>query len=185
MKIYTKTGDAGETALFGAGRVPKDHHRIEAVGEVDELNAQLGMVRTQLDEGADPIEIDSLLGHVQNELFDLGAELASPEPKGMQLIGSAQIETLEHAIDRWDATLPPLKTFILPGGTVAAASLHVARSVCRRAERRLTTLSRTEVLRPEALIYLNRLGDLLFVLARVANQLVGQKDIAWKKLGEE
>src|SRR4051812_12281799 len=173
MKIYTKTGDDGETGLFGGPRVGKDHPRIEAYGTVDELNAVLGLVRT----ASPPAEIDSLLARVQNELFDLGAELATPDPKsrGTNLIDSERIQALEAAIDQFEIGLEPLKTFILPGGTSAAAWLHLARTVCRRAERLVVALSRDshENVSNATVIYLNRLSDLLFVLARAANHLAG------------
>lgn len=184
MKIYTKTGDQGSTSLFGGERVEKDHQRLQTVGEVDELNAELGAARSALDAAAESTdEIDRLLAQIQNQLFDLGAELATPQPadQGTQLLGEAEVAALEAAIDRWDALLPPLKQFVLPGGTVAAARLHVARCVCRRAERSLVTLGRNEAVRPEITVYLNRLGDLLFVLARTANHLAGRGDVPWQK----
>jgi cob(I)alamin adenosyltransferase len=178
MKIYTKTGDRGETGLFGGPRVRKDHPRIEAYGTVDELNAVLGKVRS----GALPTDIDTLLAIIQNELFDLGAELATPDPAkhGTNLLGSVQIAALESAIDRYEATLEPLKQFILPGGASEAADLHLARTVCRRAERHLISLGASEPISGDLVIYLNRLSDLLFVLARVANHLAGQKDVPWQ-----
>ena len=164
MKIYTKTGDAGQTGLFGGPRVAKDDPRIEAYGAVDELNAALGLARAE----SLPPEIDTLLARIQNELFDLGAELATPNPAahGMAVLGPAHCEALEQAIDRHEAGLPPLKEFILPGGSRGAAALHLARTICRRAERRLVTLanSSAEPVSANLVIYLNRLGDLLFVL---------------------
>lgn len=184
MKIYTKTGDQGQTSLYGGGRVDKDHLRIETFGTIDELNADLGVVRAELSRLGEPYQpIDELLSHVQNQLFDLGAELASPTAaaKGTELLATAAIVALEQAIDRWEAQLPPLKQFVLPGGTEAAARLHVARCVCRRSERALVTLMRSESVRPEVVVYLNRLSDLLFVLARAANHLVGAPDVPWKK----
>ena len=179
MKIYTKTGDQGETGLFGGPRVRKDHLRIEAYGAVDELNAVLGVVRSE----SPPAEIDELLAKIQNTLFDLGAELASPDPAkmGVAMIGPARAEALERAIDRYEANLPPLKTFILPGGCRAAAGMHLARTVCRRAERRLISLAAAETISGEVVVYLNRLSDLLFVLARELNRLSGQGDVAWQK----
>ncbi len=180
MKIYTKTGDAGETGLFGGPRVRKDCARIEAYGTVDELNAVLGAARCE------PLaaEFDALLARIQNELFDVGAELATPEPesKSVSTIGAPHIATLETAIDQWEEVLAPLKQFILPGGTRAAAQLHVARTVCRRAERRVITLAANEPVSSSLIIYLNRLSDLLFVLARAANHLDGRPDVAWQKL---
>ncbi|MCO6045707.1 cob(I)yrinic acid a,c-diamide adenosyltransferase [Aeoliella sp. ICT_H6.2] len=186
MKIYTKTGDQGETSLYGGQRVGKDHLRIDTFGTVDELNATLGMARAEvarLPEAFAPI--GQVLGHAQNHLFDLGAELATPEAakKGTELLGPAATATLESAIDHWDSQLPPLTQFILPGGSELAARLHVSRCVCRRAERVLVTLMRAETLRPEPAVYLNRLGDLLFVLARAANHLSKVPDVAWKKSG--
>jgi cob(I)alamin adenosyltransferase len=181
MKIYTKTGDDGETGLFGGPRVAKDDRRIEAFGAVDELNAWIGLVRAEHPTAA----IESVLARIQHELFSVGAELATPDPDAFQLrqIGEKQIAALEAAIDRHEALLAPLKQFILPGGTKAASQLHVARSVCRRAERRLITLAKAE---PNCsfqtlIIYLNRLSDLLFVLARAANALAGCPDVPWQK----
>lgn len=179
MKIYTKTGDQGETGLFGGPRVRKDNPRIEAYGAVDELNAVLGVVRSE----PLPVEIDELLAKIQNSLFDLGAELASPDPTrmGVATIGPAHAESLERAIDRYEANLPPLKAFILPGGCRAAAAMHLARTVCRRAERRLISLSAVETISETLIVYLNRLSDLLFVLARELNRLEGQGDVTWRK----
>lgn len=178
-RIYTRGGDAGETGLIGGHRVPKDHPRVEAYGAVDELNAHLGAARPQVD---DP-ELGALLDRIQHRLFDLGAELASPAAASGKTgaAGSGEIQALEDAIDRYQETLPPLREFILPGGTPLAASLHVARTVARRAERRVVTLARGEPVRPEVLRYLNRLSDLLFVLARAANHRAGRPDVAWKK----
>ncbi|MBW3598951.1 MAG: cob(I)yrinic acid a,c-diamide adenosyltransferase [Planctomycetes bacterium] len=181
MKIYTKTGDGGDTGLFAGPRVRKDHPRIEAYGTADELNSVLGVVRA----GDPPQQLDDVLSSVQHELFALGAELATPEPQehGMELLGSAHIERLERTIDKFEADLPPLRQFILPGGVRAAAELHFARTVCRRAERCLVTLadSPEEHVRREAIVYLNRLSDLLFVLARWANRDAGREDIPWRK----
>ncbi|HEY4310382.1 MAG TPA: cob(I)yrinic acid a,c-diamide adenosyltransferase [Pirellulales bacterium] len=179
MKIYTKTGDAGETGLFGGPRVPKDAPRIEAYGTVDELNALLGLVRC---ETLAP-DIDALLARIQNELFDVGAELATPNPqaKNTATLGPKNIAALEEAIDQHEAHLAPLRQFILPGGTRPAALMHLARTVCRRAERRLVTLATTETISPTLVIYLNRLSDLLFVLARSTNQSQGCNDVPWQK----
>jgi cob(I)alamin adenosyltransferase len=181
MKIYTKTGDAGQTGLFGGPRVAKDDPRIEAYGAVDELNAALGLARAEML----PTEIDTMLACVQNELFDLGAELATPDPAahGMAVLGPPHFAALERAIDRHEAVLPPLREFILPGGCRGAAALHLARTICRRAERRLVTLvhASAEPISPNLVIYLNRLGDLLFVLARAANAAAGLPDVPWRK----
>jgi cob(I)alamin adenosyltransferase len=181
MKIYTKTGDKGETGLFGGGRVSKDHPRVEAYGDVDELNAALGMARS-----VEPMpRIDEVLVPAQRDLFSIGALLATPNPdKVRQQLEKARIDAdriaqLERAIDDGEAELEPLKSFILPGGTPKAAALHVARTVCRRAERRVIAL-RKEVDIPEIVIqYLNRLSDLLFVLARVANRRAGAGEVTW------
>jgi cob(I)alamin adenosyltransferase len=181
MKIYTKTGDDGETGLFAGPRVQKDDLRIEAYGAVDELNSVLGMARAE----QPPVDIDQLLASIQNELFAVGAELATPDPAkhGTDLIGDAHIAALEAAIDRYETGLEPLKQFILPGGTKAAAALHLARSVCRRAERRVVTLfDEPDAHVSERMIrYLNRLSDLLFVLSRAANSAAGCADVAWQK----
>lgn len=184
MKIYTKTGDQGKTSLYGGQRVDKDHLRIATFGDVDELNAQLGVVRAEIaGQSGGLAEIDELLGQVQNHLFDLGAELATPEPaaKGTQLLGEKAIAGLETAIDRWEDQLSPLKQFILPGGAKPAAQLHVARCVCRRSERTLVTLLREAPVRPAVVVYLNRLSDLLFVLARAVNHLSQIDDVPWRK----
>ena len=184
MKIYTRTGDAGETGLLGGGRVPKDHPRILAVGTIDELNAAIGVARCHFGTGQEPVaEIDGLLEDIQHQLFDCGAELGTPlgTRRDAPLITAATIKQLEQAIDRFEATLPPLRGFILPGGCPAAAQLHVARCVCRRAERLLVSFGRTETLRVELMQYLNRLSDLLFVLARAANQAAEVGDIPWRK----
>src|SRR5437870_3187340 len=158
MKIYTKTGDAGETGLFAGGRVRKDDVRIEAYGTVDELNAILGLARCEPLPG----EVEQTLEQVQSELFSVGAELATPEPEkhGTALVGDEQIDLLERAIDKLEAGLPPLRNFILPAGSRGAALLHVARGVCRRAERRVVTLihSGATAVSPRIIRYLNRLG---------------------------
>jgi cob(I)alamin adenosyltransferase len=189
MKIYTKTGDHGDTGLFGGLRVSKDDPRIEAYGTVDELNSVLGLVRAERPSA----DVDSLLARVQCDLFSLGAELATPDPAahGTALVGPAQSALLEQAIDRYEAGLEPLRQFILPGGTRVGALLHVARTICRRAERRLVSLmaepTREEPGRAEPsvsgelVIYLNRLSDLLFVLARETNRSAGVADVLWQK----
>lgn len=178
-RIYTKTGDEGKTGLGDGHRVWKDDSRVIAYGEVDELNSMLGLLLAQ--------EVNvperELIHSIQNDLFDLGADLCVPvkpeEKSGDSLrIQPAQVDRLERAIDRLNDLLEPLKSFILPGGTLAAALLHQARVVCRRAERSLVTLMQKETINPQSLIYLNRLSDLLFVLARVANDQ-GKKDVLW------
>ena len=180
VKIYTRTGDEGETGLFAGQRVPKDDARIEAYGTVDELNSVLGMVRNEsLDE-----ELDQLILNLQKQLFTIGAELATPEPQmvGLATIGDQDVVALEKEIDRYDGELPPLKAFIIPGGTHAARVMHLARAICRRAERRVVTLTgiagKTAV-SPTIVRYLNRLSDLLFVLARVVNHRDGVTDVQW------
>ncbi|MCA9189385.1 MAG: cob(I)yrinic acid a,c-diamide adenosyltransferase [Pirellulaceae bacterium] len=187
MKIYTKTGDSGTTGLFAGARVAKDDTRIECYGTVDELNAQLGWARalatTCPETAAKVAELDAILETTQGDLFAMGAELATPDPaeRGMTWIGEAEIQRLEQWIDTLDAELPALTHFILPAGTTLATSIHVSRGVCRRAERRLVTLMAcsTMSVREELLVYLNRLGDLLFVLARVANARAGQTECPW------
>jgi len=191
MKIYTKTGDEGETGLFGGGRVSKDHVRIDAYGTLDELNAAIGVARSEVTRADWPDAalreaMDRLLGEAQNHLFDLGAELATPdlEGKSITLLACPHVEALEAAIDEHDARLPPLKQFVLPAGSATAAQLHLARCVCRRAERRMVTLAATEPIRELPVRYVNRLSDLLFVLARRANQAAGLGDTPWHKPDE-
>ena len=176
MKIYTKTGDAGETGLFGGPRVRKDHARIEAFGTVDELNSHLGVVRTLVGAAG----FDPLLRRVQCELFELGAQLATPAA-GTERITAGHVAALEKEIDAHEATLEPLACFILPTGTPLAAAFHVARTVCRRAERWVVKLAaQPETTIPaNAIEYLNRLGDLLFVMARAANRRGGVADDPW------
>lgn len=184
MKIYTRTGDQGETALFGGQRVSKDHDRIEAYGTVDELNAVLGVVRAELlNAGWDTAQLDKLLGDIQHQLFDLGAELAAPSPEeqGTNLLADRHIELLEQQIDQHEAVLEPLRQFILPGGSKVAAHLHVARCVCRRAERLIVALGHHEAVRETPVQYVNRLADLLFVLARASNHFDGVGDVPWDK----
>jgi cob(I)alamin adenosyltransferase len=183
MKIYTKTGDAGETGLFGGPRVRKDDPRIEAYGTVDELNAFLGLVRCEA--ASLPAEIAATIERVQHELFAIGAELASSDPArhGLALIRQPHVEALEGEIDALEARLPTLKEFILPGGSRGAALLHVARAVCRRAERQVVALAagRSAAFSPQIVTYLNRLSDYLFVAARAANRSAGQAEIPWSK----
>lgn len=181
MKIYTRTGDRGDTGLFGGGRVPKDDPRVDAYGDIDELNAHLGVARA-----AEVMpRIDEVLVPVQRDLFALGALLATPDHAKMReqlskaRIDDDRIAQLEQAIDDAEEELEPLRAFIIPGGTTKSAALHVARTVCRRAERRVITLSRTTELPPLVVIYLNRLSDLLFVLARVANHRAGAGEVSW------
>ena len=181
VKIYTKTGDAGDTGLFGGGRVPKDDPRVEAYGDVDELNAVLGMARA--------IElmprIDEVLVALQRDLFAIGALLATPDREKMaQHLEKARIDDhriaeLEQAIDDAESELEPLRAFILPGGTPKAAALHVARTVCRRAERHVVRLQHDVELPALVVIYMNRLSDLLFTLARLANKRAGAGEVTW------
>lgn len=179
MKIYTKTGDDGTTGLFGGARVKKASARVDAYGTIDETNAAIGVARaTRLDA-----ETDAVLGKVQVDLFTLGAELACVPGKEaslkMDLIGASDIERLEHAIDASEETLAPLKYFVLPGGSAQSAALHVARCVCRRAERAVLALDDAPA-RSDVVVYLNRLSDLLFSLSRRANAVVKVDDVPWK-----
>lgn len=175
-KIYTRTGDEGETGLFGGGRVPKDHARVEACGSLDEVNGALGLLTSYLTP-----DLAGVVQEIQHTLFNIGADLASPGPgaDGVPSVNAGDVALLEHLIDGWEAELEPLRSFILPGGSRAAAVCHMARSVVRRAERRTVTLARTEPVNPEILRYLNRLSDCLFVLARVLNRRAGIGDIQW------
>jgi cob(I)alamin adenosyltransferase len=181
MKIYTKTGDSGSTGLFGGGRVPKSHPRVDAYGEVDELNSVIGLAIA-----IEPLErLDRVLAPIQHDLFAIGALLATPDREKMERhlekakIDDARITELERAIDAGDEELEPLKAFIMPGGTPKAAALHVARTVCRRAERRVVDLAGDEAIPAIVVIYLNRLSDLLFTLARVANRAGGAGEVEW------
>jgi len=182
VKIYTKTGDLGMTGLLGNRRVPKDDARIEAYGTVDELNAVLGMVRAH---GLDA-EADGLLAAVQGDLFVVGSALADPAPGGPfhNVITGEHVARLELAIDTLEIELKPLTQFILPGGVLAAAQIHLARTICRRAERLTVKLSRQpgEDVPSPLIVYLNRLSDFLFVLARIVNHRTGVPDIPWKGL---
>ncbi len=187
MKIYTRTGDAGMTGLYGGGRVLKNDVRIAAYGSVDELNACLGVCRASggAKESSLSPEVDALLARLQHEMFAVGAELASPggaAPDSI-LLADDDVARAESAIDRCEAALSPLKAFILPGGSPASAALHVARAVCRRAERDVIALAQVAEVRPVVVIYLNRVGDLLFVLARYANHVAGVGDVLWEKKG--
>ncbi len=179
-RIYTKSGDSGDTGLGDGSRVPKDHPRVAAYGSVDELNAVLGLLVSQFPQAA---EIE-LVRSIQNDLFDVGADLCLPqaaaEKPGAHLrVRPEQVERLERAIDRLNEHLTPLTSFILPGGQGAAAWCHLARTVCRRAEREVVTLSRLESIGSQVVVYLNRLSDLLFVLGRVYNNN-GREDILWR-----
>ncbi|MGE5849298.1 MAG: cob(I)yrinic acid a,c-diamide adenosyltransferase [Candidatus Methylomirabilota bacterium] len=180
MKIYTRRGDKGETGLLGAGRVRKNTARVEAYGAVDELNACLGLACAVV---TDP-EVRDLLVEIQRDLFALGAQLADVrkgKTKAMEkaALPASRVVALEQAIDRFEEKLTPLKTFILPGGCEGGARLHLARTVCRRAERRIATLAEKEDVPPVILAYANRLSDLLFVLARVVNARAGAEEVAW------
>jgi len=178
VKIYTRTGDAGETGLFAGGRVPKDGIRVEAYGAVDELNAALGLARTAIRDA----ELDAALARIQHDLFALGADLATPldaATNWVVRVDDTMTARLEAEIDRFEDELPPLTHFVLPGGTPAAAHLHLARTVCRRAERRVVHLAHAEPLNTAVLRYLNRLSDWLFVAARLANHRAGRADEPW------
>jgi cob(I)alamin adenosyltransferase len=181
MPIYTRTGDAGTTGLFGGGRVPKDHARVAAYGDVDELNATIGLART-----TSPADLaDPLLESIQRDLFSLGGQLASPEPakvaKALEraFLSPERIREFEMVMDAADQEIGPLTAFILPGGAPKAAMLHLARTVCRRAERSVVALARESEVPELFLAYLNRLSDLLFTLARLANHRAGVGDVEW------
>ncbi len=176
-KIYTRGGDKGKTSLGDGARVSKADARVDAYGDVDETNAVIGLVRLHVSG-----EADEMLARIQNDLFDLGADLCTPEqenPKYPPLrIAAEQVERLEHEIDRLNAELSPLNSFILPGGSTASANLHLARTVCRRAERRMIALGDSEVINPITISYINRLSDFLFVLGRYLNNK-GAEDVLW------
>lgn len=183
MKIYTKTGDKGETGLFNGKRVPKDSEYIEAYGTVDELNSALGVVLSFLKDK----EVKNILCTIQEHLFQLGSDLATPfddkiskAQTAIRRMGEKEVSILEAWIDAHDAKLPPLKAFILPGGGQSGAYLHLSRTICRRGERLISRLVREGKANPKVLIYLNRLSDLLFVLARYANHLEKQQEKIWK-----
>ncbi len=182
MKIYTKTGDDGKTSLFGGKRVDKDNQRIEAYGTLDELNSLLGLVLTEnVDE-----KTRKILTSLQQSLFVIGSELATPsdvKSKAFKPATGEEIKLLEKFIDEIDTDLPPLKNFILPGGTKSASFLHFARTVCRRAERRIVEIDRSENINKNIIIYINRLSDLLFVIARYENHVVSSPEIEWKPRG--
>jgi cob(I)alamin adenosyltransferase len=181
MKIYTKTGDAGETGLFGGGRVKKDHSRTAAYGDVDELNSAIGLARATA-----PVELfDDLLEAIQRDLFAIGGRLATPEPEKVAkaivkaVLPPERAQSFERAMDEAERELPPLRAFVLPGGTPKAAALHLARTICRRAERSAVHLAQEDEVPPEILVYLNRLSDFLFTLARLANHRAGSPDVTW------
>jgi len=176
-KVYTKTGDTGQTSLANGDRVSKSSLRVSAYGDVDELNSVLGLARCRISDAS----LQPLLQQVQNDLFVLGADLATPHPDSskpdpVRRIAAPEIESLEKAIDRHNETLPALREFILPGGSESGALLHVARAVARRAERTTVALAQSETINPQALIYINRLSDLLFVLARFVNRQDGSPE---------
>lgn len=178
MKIYTKTGDDGTTSLFSGGRVPKHHLRVESYGTVDELNSALGFARTQKPTGG----TDAYLARIQHQLFSLGADLATPLDASTSYVvrmDAATVTWLEQGIDQMTGELPALTYFILPGGTPAAAAIHIGRTVCRRAERVITALSEHESIGSDVLPYINRLSDFLFTLARWENHQVGVEDVRW------
>lgn len=179
MKIYTKTGDRGQTGLFGGTRVSKASARVASYGDVDELNSVLGLIAAHEQDAA----VRAQLERIQGELFTLGAELASTPDKavspGVDLLADSEIERFEHEIDALERDLPELKSFVLPGGSPQAARLHLARTACRRAERGVVALAAHEPVRPEILRYLNRLSDLLFVMARHANFRAKVADVPW------
>ncbi|HEU4522944.1 MAG TPA: cob(I)yrinic acid a,c-diamide adenosyltransferase [Thermoanaerobaculia bacterium] len=173
MKIYTRTGDAGETSLFGGRRVSKSDPRIDAYGTIDELNSFLGLARATWPQSP----LDEELGRIQSDLFDAGAQLAAPGNDRFKGVDSSRATALERAIDEAERELAPLTNFILPGGSAAAAQLHVARTICRRAERILVSLG--EDAPAATVVYLNRLSDFLFVAARLANKRLGFEDVVW------
>ncbi len=172
-KITTRTGDRGDTGLGDGSRVSKSSARVHALGELDELNSALGLVLAE----AVPAEVSEALSEIQHDLFDLGGEISIP---GHALIGDAQVERLDATIERWNAELPPLREFILPGGNRPAAAAHLARTICRRAERSLVQLSAKEKVSDAALRYLNRLSDLLFIAGRRLNRAAGRTDVQWR-----
>ena len=179
MKIYTRSGDGGETSLYGGQRVLKDALRVQTYGTVDECNAALGLARTQIADA----EISGTLVRIQGELFEVGADLATPQARGETVprVRADETARLEGEIDRFEAELDPLRHFILPGGSPGGAALHLARAICRRAERHLVSLEQAEELNPEVARYLNRLSDHLFVLARLANHRAGAPEVLWER----
>ena len=187
-RIYTRTGDHGDTALVGGRRVAKDSPRIEAYGTIDELNSIIGLARVfnaeRLSKGKAPRWLDGVFRQIQNELFDLGSELATPEDavyEGMHRIGESEVKALEELMDQCQKDLAPLKSFVLPGGGRVGGYLHQARTVCRRAERRILALTRVETVSPWPLTYVNRLSDLLFVLSRWVAKKGGETEYLWER----
>ena len=187
-KVYTRTGDKGETALVGGKRVPKDTARIEAYGTIDELNSILGLARAfneeKLNDGDAHHFLDTVLRQIQDELFDLGSELATPEDffqEGMYRVGEREVKKIEDVIDECQKDLEPLKSFVLPGGGIIGAYLHQCRTVCRRAEREILRLSRVEDLSEWPLKYVNRLSDLFFVLSRWISKKTGKDEYLWQR----
>ena len=187
-RIYTRTGDQGDTALVGGRRVAKDSPRIEAYGTIDELNSIIGLARVfnaeRLSKGKAPRWLDGVFRQLQNELFDLGSELATPEDavyEGMHRIGESEVKALEELMDQCQKDLAPLKSFVLPGGGRVGGYLHQARTVCRRAERRILALMRMETVSPWPLTYVNRLSDLLFVLSRWVAKKGGETEYLWER----
>jgi len=177
-RIYTRTGDNGTTALADGRRIAKTEPRIEAIGAVDELNSLIGLVNSE----SLPGDIANLLSRIQHQLFNLGGELASPDHP---LITATHVQQLENNLDELNAVLPPLKEFVLPGGCPAASFCHLARTICRRAERRVISLSHHETIRPDLTSYLNRLSDLLFVIARTLNRAANHDEILWNSRDAE
>ncbi len=187
-RVYTRTGDKGDTALVGGRRVPKDSPRIEAYGAIDELNSILGLARVfnaeNLKRGKKYRWLDEVLRRLQNELFDLGSELATPDDaayEGMFRVGEKEVTSLERLMDECQKSLAPLKSFVLPGGGRVGGFLHQARTVCRRAERRILALSRVEPVSEWPLKYVNRLSDLLFVLSRWVGKHLGETEYLWQR----
>ena len=187
-RVYTRTGDDGMTALVGGKRVPKDAARIEAYGTIDELNAVVGLARAWNEEGRGErelhLKLDAMLQEIQQELFDLGSELATPEDftyKGMHRMGEDEVTRIERVIDECQKELEPLKSFILPGGGRISAQLHQCRTVCRRAEREILRLSRVEDVGEWPLRYVNRLSDLFFVLGRWVGRNLGETEYLWQR----
>jgi cob(I)alamin adenosyltransferase len=185
MRIYTRTGDAGDTALFGGGRVSKDHHRVSAYGTVDELNASVGVAVAAVGDA----EIRERLAGIQHDLFAVGAVLAAippqgdrPRPKGLPELPMGRVVEMEAWMDAADSEIAPLRAFILPGGSPGSAALHLARTVCRRAERAVVHLATMEQVDGGIVVYLNRLSDLLFTFARLENRRAGTPDVEWRKV---